>query len=131
MTLEGSGWRLGACRDPAEPVASLGPGPGRRVALLVDAEQLAELPARDPRPAPRRASTARTSAGSSTRGTTPWGSARSAAATRVANHAATAGPRSQTIAAAEDRRAARAPGRCDPPARATAIVETPPARELA
>jgi hypothetical protein len=54
MALEGSGWRPGTCREPAEPVASPGGGrPGRRVALRVDAEQLAELPARDPRAAPR------------------------------------------------------------------------------
>jgi hypothetical protein len=48
-------------------MADPGPRPGRRVALLVDAEQLAELPARDPRAARRRASSARTSTGGSVR----------------------------------------------------------------
>jgi hypothetical protein len=46
MALEGSGWRPGACRDPAEPPQpARAQRPGRHVALLVDAGQLAELPA--------------------------------------------------------------------------------------
>jgi hypothetical protein len=53
MALEGSGWRPGTCRDRRSPIASSGPRPGQRDALLVDAEQLAELPARDRRAAPR------------------------------------------------------------------------------
>jgi hypothetical protein len=71
------------------------------VALLVDAEQLAELPLELRAGRHARASYARTSAGSSARGTARWGSVRSAVAMRAANHAATAGPCSRTIAAAE------------------------------
>ena len=41
----------GACRDQRSPHSQ--PGPGRRVALLVDARQQAELPARNSRAAPR------------------------------------------------------------------------------
>jgi len=48
MTREGSEWLPGACRGPGR---QLGPRPGRRVALLVDAEPLAELPTRDLRAA--------------------------------------------------------------------------------
>jgi hypothetical protein len=55
MALEGLWMSPGACRDAAAPppIAKSGATPGRRVTLLVDAEPLAELPARDPRAAPR------------------------------------------------------------------------------
>jgi hypothetical protein len=43
----------GSLPGPAEPHSQIGPEAGRRVALLVDAEPLGELPARDPRAAPR------------------------------------------------------------------------------
>ena len=50
---EGSEWRPGACSGRRSARAGAGPRPGRRMALVVNAEQLAELPARDPRAAPR------------------------------------------------------------------------------
>jgi hypothetical protein len=53
MALEGSGWRPGACRDPAEPHSQLGPEARPARGVLVEAEQLAELSARDPRAAQR------------------------------------------------------------------------------
>ena len=52
MTREGSEWLPGACGGPSGAGRQLGPKPGRRVALLVDAEPLAELPTRDLRAAP-------------------------------------------------------------------------------
>jgi len=53
MALEGSGSRRGACPDPGRaPQSQLGPETGRRVALLIDGEQLAEPPARRAAPGP-------------------------------------------------------------------------------
>ncbi|HEX3473482.1 MAG TPA: hypothetical protein VHT91_00500 [Kofleriaceae bacterium] len=52
MALEGSGWRPGACRDPAEPDSQ--PRPEARPAhgVAVGAEQLADLPLEIPAPRP-------------------------------------------------------------------------------